>query len=89
MILCVLLLVIGQVSLMQHQLNDDQHVRGNLCTVCLAAHSLNGALPACASLLIVLAKLLVPLDTKPEIAPVSRTPARLVARSPPAIAIQI
>ena len=81
-LLFIVALVICQFSLVLHELDFDQHAGGNECTICLAAHGLDHALPTC-FIPPVLGIVSDSSDILPVYTPVSRTPARLVARSPP------
>jgi hypothetical protein len=81
-LLLAVLLLIGQLSLMLHQLDFDHHANGKECTICLAAQGLDHALP-----IGFVPPTIEVVAESPGALPVSftvsRTPVRLVARSPP------
>jgi len=81
-LLFVMLLVIGQLSLVLHQLDFERHADGKECTICLAAQGLDHALPTGFVPHTIEAVAESP-GTLPVSFTVSRTPVRLVARSPP------
>jgi len=85
-LLFVVLLVVGQFSLVQHQLDIERHADGSQCSVCLAGHGLDHVLSGdfVAPAIVAVDELPV---TLPASLPVSRTPVRLVARSPPLLAL--
>jgi hypothetical protein len=85
-LLFAVLLVIGQFALVLHQLDIERHTDGKECSICLAAHNLNQLLPAGFTPPVVAAVAESP-GALPASFPVSRTPARLVARSPPVPAL--
>jgi hypothetical protein len=85
-LLFAVLLVIGQLSLMLHQLDFEHHADGKQCTICLAAQSLDHALTAGFVPPAIEAVTESP-GVLPASFPISRTPVRLVARSPPVPAL--
>ena len=84
--LLVVMLVISQFSLVLHQLDLDRHADGKECTICLAAPGLDHALASGFAPPIVPVAVDSP-GALPARFPLSRTPVRRVARSPPAHAL--
>jgi len=87
-LLFIAALVICQFSLVLHQLDIEHHANGKQCTICLAFQGLDHALGAG----------FIPPTVQttsespgilPASSPVSRTPVRPVARSPPVIALHV
>jgi hypothetical protein len=85
-LLFIVALVICQFSLVLHQLDVEHHADGKQCTICLASQGLDHALGADFVPPIVQATSESPVAL-PTSLPVSRTPVRLVARSPPVPAL--
>ena len=78
----VAVLVAGQLGLLLHQSDIEHHTGGKECSICLAAHNLDH--PLGASFMAPLnTAAAVPAAAPPTACTVSRTPLRLVARSPP------
>ena len=84
--LLVVMLVISQFSLVLHQLDLDRHADGKECTICLASPGLDHALATGFLPPAIEAAVDAP-GALPANIPVSRTPVRLVARSPPVSAL--
>jgi hypothetical protein len=85
-LLFIVALVICQFSLVLHQVDIEHHDNGKQCTICLAAQGLDHALAT----VFVPPTVQVTVEspgTLPAGLPVSRTPVRLVARSPPVPAL--
>lgn len=81
-LLLVVLLVIGQFSLVLHNIDFVHHADGKECSVCLAAHGLDHLL--CAGFMpAAVAGSNGARVAWPASFTVSRAPVRLVARSPP------
>lgn len=86
--LFVAVLVTGQLGLLLHQSDIEHHSGGKECSICLAAHNLDHPLttsfmpPATTAAAVSAA-------APPTARTVSRTPARLVARSPPVSPLQV
>jgi hypothetical protein len=85
-LLFIVALVICQFSLVLHQLDVEHHADGKQCTICLASQGLDHALATGFLPPIVQATSESP-GVLPTSLPVSRTPVRLVARSPPVPAL--
>jgi hypothetical protein len=85
-LLLIVALVICQFSLVQHQLDIERHADGKECTICLAAPGLDHALASGFAPPIVPVAVDSP-GALPARFPLSRTPVRRVARSPPAHAL--
>jgi hypothetical protein len=81
-LLFVAALLICQFSLVLHQTDIEHHADGKECTICLASHGLDHALGTGFVTPTVQATVEIP-GTLPANLPLSRTPVRLVARSPP------
>jgi hypothetical protein len=81
-LLFIVALLVSQFSLLEHQMDIEHHADGKECSICLASPGLDHALSA--SILpspVQGAIEAPPVVTKHSVA--SRTPVRLVARSPP------
>jgi hypothetical protein len=85
-LLFIVVLVICQFSLVLHQLDVEHHADGKTCTICLASQGLDHALANDFLPPTVQAGVESPRPL-PASFPVSRTPVRLVARSPPVFAL--
>jgi hypothetical protein len=81
-LLFIVALVICQFSLVLHQADIEHHADGKECTICLASHGLDHAL-ATDFLPPILQATSESPGVPPAILTLSRTPVRLVARSPP------
>jgi hypothetical protein len=81
-LLFVVALLVSQFSLLEHQMDIAHHADGKECSICLASPGLDHALSAT-----FLPPPVQPVVEAPgvlaEVVAGSRTPARLVARSPP------
>jgi hypothetical protein len=86
-LLFIVALVICQFSLVLHQLDYDQHAGDHTCTICVASQFLDHALNTEFLHPTVEAVVESP-GFLPVYFPLSRAPARLVARSPPATPLQ-
>jgi hypothetical protein len=84
--LFIVVLVICQFSLVLHQLDIEHHADGKQCTICMAFQGLDHALGTGFVPPTVQASVEIP-GTLPANLPLSRTPVRLVARSPPVSAL--
>jgi len=85
-LLFIVALVICQFSLVLHQLDIEHHADGKPCSICLASQGLDHALAAGFVPPTVEATVESP-GALPANFPLSRTPVRLVARSPPVSAL--
>ena len=85
-LLFIVALLICQFSLVLHQTDIEHHSAGKECTICLASHGLDHALDTGFVTPTVQATVEIP-GTPPANLPLSRTPVRLVARSPPVFAL--
>lgn len=85
-LLFIVALLICQFSLVLHQTDIEHHADGKECTICLAFQGLDHALGAGFVPPTVQATVEIP-GTLPAKPPLSRTPVRLVARSPPVFAL--
>jgi hypothetical protein len=85
-LLFIVALVICQFGLVLHQLDIEHHADGKQCTICLASQGLDHALGTGFVLPTIEATVESP-GALPADVPVSRTPVRLVARSPPVSAL--
>jgi hypothetical protein len=81
-LLFVAALLVGQFSLLLHQLDLEHHAEGKACSICLASPGLDHALAAVPLPATVRATAEAPV-VLPASFPVARSPVRLVARSPP------
>jgi hypothetical protein len=85
-LLFIVALVVCQFSLVMHQLDVEHHADGKPCTICLASQGLDHALTSAFQPPTVQAGVESP-GPLPASLPVTRTPVRLVARSPPVVAL--
>lgn len=85
-LLFIVALVICQFSLVLHQLDVEHHADGKPCSICLASQGLDHALTSAFQPPILEASFESP-GPMPVGFPISRTPVRLVARSPPVFAL--
>jgi hypothetical protein len=85
-LLFVLALVICQFGLVLHQMDIEHHANGKECTICLASQGLDHALATDFLPPTVQAGVESPRPL-PASLPVTRTPVRMVARSPPVFAL--
>ena len=85
-LLFIVALVICQFGLVLHQTDIEHHADGKECTICLAFHGLDHALGTGFVPPTVQATVEIP-GALPANLPLSRTPVRLVARSPPVFAL--
>jgi len=85
-LLFIVALLICQFSLVLHQTDIEHHADGKECTICLASHGLDHALGTGFVTPTVQATIEIP-GTPPANLLLSRTPVRLVARSPPVFAL--
>ena len=86
-LLFIVTLLVCQFSLVMHQADVEHHADGKECTICLASPGLDHALASGFLSPSVDVTGDSPAAT-PAIPPVSRTPVRLVARSPPTFPLQ-
>jgi hypothetical protein len=85
-LLFIVALLVCQFGLVLHQMDIEHHANGKECTICLALQSLDHALVIDFVPPTVQATVEVPGVLTASL-PVSRTPVRLVARSPPVPAL--
>jgi hypothetical protein len=85
-LLFIVALLICQFSLVLHQADIEHHADGKECTICLAFHGFDHALGAGFVPPAVQASVEIP-GTLPANLLRTRTPVRLVARSPPVSAL--
>jgi hypothetical protein len=85
-LLFIVALVICQFGLVLHQSDIEHHANGKECSICLASQGLDHALATVFLPPTVQATVESP-GALPASLPVSRTPVRLVARSPPVSAL--
>jgi hypothetical protein len=85
-LLFIFVLLVCQFSLLEHQLDIEHHANGKVCTICLASPGLDHALSITFPPPPVRAVVEAPVDFAEPLTD-SRTPVRLVARSPPLLAL--
>ena len=78
-----LVLLLGQVFLLEHQLDFDAHQSGEACQVCLVSSPTDDAVAATAAVLPALPKVAGPLPEHPQVLATKSTCSPYSVRAPP------